>query len=116
MADLKPYSRAIAWANLDGRSREAVLLRRVRADLTAHLGGKPSATQRALIERAASLSLHIALLDAKALKAGGVMTDHDSRQYLAWSNALTRTLRQLGNKGVAATPRTLADIRAGAAA
>jgi hypothetical protein len=70
----------------DGRSRESRLMRRVRADLVRHVGNKPSATQRALIERAAWLSLYVARLDAKAIETGS-MTDHDSRQYLAWSNS-----------------------------
>jgi hypothetical protein len=79
----------------DGRSADAVLLRRARTELTTHIGGKPSATQKALIDRAAMLTLHIARMDAKAIEAGD-FSDHASRQYLAWSNTLTRTLRTLG--------------------
>jgi len=70
-------------------------MRRVRADLIAHVGGKPSATQRMLVERAVTLSLYVSKLDSKLLKNGS-MTEHDSRTYLAWSNSLTRTLRELG--------------------
>ena len=95
MSRIGPYSRAHSLANIDGRTREAKLLGRVRSELTAHVGGKPSATQRMLIERAATLSLHVEGLDRKVL-TGGVMTEHDSRTYLAWSNSLTRTLRELG--------------------
>lgn len=115
MPRLGPYSRASVLAKLDKRTREARLLAEVRADLTAHVGGSPSATQRRMIERAAWLSLHVAQLDAKAAE-GGAMTPHDTRTYLAWSNTLTRLLRQLGMKGAAAKPRSLADHIGAAAA
>ena len=62
-----------------------------------------------LIERAVQLSLQIALLEAK--QAQGAFTEHDSRTYLAWSNSLTRLMKQIGMKGAAERPRTLADIR-----
>jgi hypothetical protein len=96
-------------AKLDQRTKEARLLRATVRDLTRHVGGHPSATQRALIERAAWLTLHVAQLDAKATATGG-MTDHSARQYLAWSNSLTRTLRQLGLKGAAERAPTLAEV------
>ena len=37
---------------------------------------------------------------------------HDSRTYLAWSNSLTRTLRELGLKGAADKPPALQDYLA----
>jgi hypothetical protein len=104
---LKPYSRPVALASIDGRSRESVMLRKLRADLVAHVGGNPSATQRAVIERACMLSLHLHLLDEKILKEG--MSEHDSRSYLAWSNALARTMTRLGMKGTAEKPPSLSD-------
>ena len=88
-------------------------MREVRAELTAHVGGNPSATQRALIERAAALTLHLTLLDAKLLRTGGAMTGHDSRQYLAWSNSLTRTLRELGLREAPRAAPTLQEYLAG---
>lgn len=102
------HSRPAALAKLDGRTREARIMRAARDELTAHVGGKPSATQRALIERAATLTLRVAQLDAKAADAGA-MSDHASKQYLAWSNSLTRTLRELGLKPAAEKPPSLAD-------
>lgn len=99
---------------MDKRTREARLLAEVRADLTAHLGGNPSATQRRMIERAAWLSLHVAQIDAKAAEGG--LTPHDHRTYLAWSNTLTKLLRHLGMKGAAAKPKSLSEHIAGAAA
>ena len=115
MPGLGPYSRPSVLAKLDGRTREARLLAEVRADLTAHVGGNPSATQARMIERAAWLSLHVAQIDAKAA-AGGALTDHDCRTYLAWSNTLTKLLRHLGMEGAATKPRSRQEHLAGAAA
>ncbi len=112
MRPLGPYSRS-ALANLDGRTKEARLLRDFRADLAAHVGGKPSATQAALIQQAAMLQLHIALMDRKAAEGAGGLSVRDGREYLAWANALSRLLRQLGTKGTAAAPPSLADHLAG---
>jgi hypothetical protein len=66
-----------------------------RAELTAHVGGNPNSVQRALIERAARLTLYIELMDRDALEAG-TMTERNSRQYLAWVNALRLCLREIG--------------------
>ena len=106
MTTLGPYSRPKAIAQMDGRTREAKLLRETRADLIAHLGGTATATQRALIDRAAWLTLHVAQLDARTAE-GKAMTEHDSRHYLAWSNSLTRTLSAIGLKGTARPAKTL---------
>lgn len=96
---------------MDQRTREARIMAKVRADLSVHVGGKPSATQNALIERAAWLTLHVALLDAK-MTAPSSLTEHDSRTYLAWSASLVRTLRTLGLQGAPLPIETLDDIRA----
>jgi hypothetical protein len=84
-------------------------MRDFRARLVEHVGGKPSATQAALIDRATWLALHVAQLDRRTADSRA-MTEHDSRTYLAWSNSLTRTLRELGMEG-AATPAP-PDLRA----
>jgi hypothetical protein len=91
-------------------------MRRTRADLVAHVGGAPSATQRALIDRAVMLTVHLAMIDRKALQPGAELTEFDRRQYLAWSNALTRLMRQLGPKCAAEKPPSLSDYIAQAAA
>lgn len=104
-----PNSRPSALAALDQRTREARLLRKMEADLTSHIGGTPSATQRALIARCAMLSLHVAMLDGRALQSGG-MTAHDQRAYLAFSNSLSRSLRDLGLDPAAAAPPSLSDL------
>ena len=106
MRRIGPHSRPDVLAKIDGRRREARLLQNIRQELTQHVGGAPSATQRALIERAAWLTLHVALMDAKLMEEGegATLSERDGRQYLAWSNSLTRTLRELGHKGAPPKP------------
>ena len=53
--------------------------------------------QRVLIERAARLMLYIEIMDRETLEAG-TMSERNSRQYLAWTNSLRLTLRDLGLK------------------
>ncbi len=115
MPRLKPYSRPPALAKLDHRTREAKFMAARRAELMAHVGGKPSATQRIMIERAVWLSLQVALLDVKQAE-GEAFTQHDSNAYLAWTGALTRLMRHLGMKGEAERPRSLKDVVADHAA
>jgi hypothetical protein len=101
-------------AKLDGRTKEARLMRDTRNALAQHLGGKPSVTQTMVIDRVCNLTLRIATMDRKFAETG-TMTELDTRQYLAWSAALTRLLRQLGFAGAAPKPRTLAEVRGQAA-
>ena len=103
-----PYSRPTMLAKLDQRTREARLMRETRAALVAHVGGHPSVTEYALIERAVWLSLRVAQLNAK-LAGGDAFTDHDSRTYLAWSNALGRCFRELGLKPRTEASQSLAE-------
>lgn len=115
MNTIGPYSRPHVLAKIDGRTKEARLLRETRAELAQHVGGNPSATQRALIERAAQLSLRIALIDQRFAETS-TQTEHDSRTYLAWSNSLSRTMRELGVHAAPARPKTLEQIFAAKAA
>ena len=96
---------------MDGRTWEAQLVRSTVCDLTAHVGGNPSAAQRALIDRAAWMTLHIAQLDRRTAESR-MMTEHDSRHYLAWTNSLSKTLRHLGLQGRAERPPSLAEYPA----
>lgn len=112
MREIGPHSRPNVLAKLDGRRREARLMQTVREEFTEHVGGNPTATQRALIERAAWLTLHVSLMDQKLLEQGegATLSERDGRQYLAWSNSLTRTIRELGIKPGSGQPRqSLAD-------
>ncbi|CEF48881.1 unnamed protein product [uncultured bacterium] len=70
-------------------------MRRVRAELTEDVGGRPTAIQRALIERAVWLSLRLAQLDRK-IAGGKNFTEIDSNTYLAWNNSYCRTVARLG--------------------
>jgi hypothetical protein len=88
------------------------LMRQVHADLVQHVGGKPSATQKMLITRATTLSGYLARLDTEALSPAG-LSDHRRREYLAADGALRRTLRDLGMKGAAEKPPSLAAYIAG---
>lgn len=97
-----PYSKHGAIALLDGRSREAQYMKRVRAELTTHVG-IPTAVQRQLIERAVRLSLQLELMDER-LTNGMRFKPRDHNHYLAWSNALTRTLARLGTGSVESPP------------
>jgi hypothetical protein len=106
-----PYSTADAIASLDRRSKEYRLMAGVRAEMAAHVGGKPSATQKALIERVAWLTLHMAKIDAKAA-SGGSMSDHDHRHYLAWANTMARTMRTLGLDAAPQRPLSPAEAMA----
>ena len=83
-------------------------MRDTRDALIAHVGGNPSAPQRMLIEQAVWLHFHLAVMDRRTAD-GHQLTPHDSRTYLAWSNSLARLLKQLGLRGAAARPRSLAD-------
>jgi hypothetical protein len=71
-------------------------MRQVRAELTHDIGGNPTAVQRALIERAAWLSLRLAQLDHKIAAGGTDFTQVDSAVYLGWHNSYCRTVARLG--------------------
>ena len=95
MAALGPHSRPHRFTSPDRRTREARAMEKLRAELIAHVGGAPSVAQRLLIERAVGIGLRIALLDRK-LGDALQLTDTDSKAYLGLSNAMQRTLRELG--------------------
>ena len=110
-----PDSRPHTLQKLDQRTREAALLRRVRAELTAHVGGNPSATQRMLIDRLAKVSLRLELYDRK-FALGEPITDHDSRTFAALHSACRLMLKQLGMKAAPPKLPTLAEYSAAAEA
>ena len=76
-------------------------MRSTRAELVAHVGGRPSAVQAALIEQAVQLRLRLAVMDRKFAETGA-QTDHDSKTYLAWANSFARLMTRLGLEGAAA--------------
>lgn len=110
MPKLGPYSQTAILSKTDGRTRESRLMRGTRAALIAHVGGKPSTVQWALIDRACQLQIRIALMDRDFAQTRA-QTDHDSRSYLAWSNSLVRTLRELGVEAAAPVRETYIEKR-----
>ena len=95
MHRLGPHSRRGVLDKLDRRSAEARFLADVRAELIQHVGGKASATQKALIDQASWLRLHIRLMDNRTAE-GHAMTETDSKTYLAWVNSLRQLMVALG--------------------
>ena len=79
---------------MDGNSPEAHFLRRVQRKLLEHLGGEPTAPQRALVNKIAWIELRCLLLDKKLLESRETPYDHDV--YLAHANAAARMYKLLG--------------------
>ena len=92
-----PYSRARAIAKPPKRSMEDKFCKRVRSDLLAQLGPKPTTTQRLLVDRVVMVLLRIELMDAVALRNRD-LTESQAVSYLAWNNTASRMLRALGLK------------------
>jgi hypothetical protein len=92
-------SEPFTLATMDKRSKQAWLLARVREGLTAHVG-KPTLVQRLLIDRAAMLTLRLAMLDQKIVD-DEMLSLHGDQHAIAWQNALTRTLVAIGVHGEA---------------
>jgi hypothetical protein len=90
-----------------GRTREAQQAKQFRAQLIAHLGGRPSTTQAALIEQAVQLRLRLSTMDRRYAETR-TFTEHDSRVYLAHANSYSRLLRQLGLQATPERPIPLA--------
>lgn len=89
---------ASSVARLDARTKEGRLARAVRDELVEHVGGEPSTTQKLLIEHAALLIVHLAVMDRKFSETGDLCA-FDSRRYLSWSRALAFALSKLGTEG-----------------
>jgi len=99
------------WSGvLDNRTREARYLAPARQALVDHLGGNPSATQLVLIDRCAWLMLHCLLLDQRVASGQQSWGENDRKCYLAFSNSLVRTLREIGLEGNPTRQPTLAEV------
>lgn len=79
----------------------------IRRDLTEHVGGSPSATEKLLIDRLARIALRLELFERKF--TDGDVTDHDGRTYGALQNAFRLMIRELGLRPKALPPGSLAD-------
>jgi hypothetical protein len=114
-----PHSRAIdrgALGRIDGRSRAGRFLRQYEKQLTEHVGGSPTITQRAIISRAARVALHLELMDEKSLIDGHEFGKYDHNYYVSWSNSLARLLSRLGLQPTDAPAPSLQDVLSGIAA
>jgi hypothetical protein len=109
MPKVGPYSRCATLRKLDKRTKEARLVQSMRAELSAHVGGKPNIAQRILIDQAAELRLRIALMEAEGTDPGE-MTERRQVQFLAWTGALTRLLKDLGLEGAPQKAPSLGDV------
>jgi hypothetical protein len=101
-----PYSRVLRrgaiGVAISGRSQLGRLVRDMERQLSDHVGGNPSITQRLLIDRAIKIRLQLDALDKKL--AEGAWTAHDSRTYGGLLNAFRLALRELGLQPAAAKP------------
>lgn len=100
--------RAVTLKKVDGRSRLGRVMRQTRAALLQHFNGRPSATQRILIERAVTKAGYLARLDSEALSPDG-MSDHRRREYQAADNSYRLILRELGLKSLPERAPSLSD-------
>lgn len=87
--------KVVSLVTLDQRSREYRLMQETRADLLAHVGSMPSATQLALIERATQLRLRLAIADQKFADSG-IMGDKATSLYLSLTNTYCKVMNLLG--------------------
>ena len=111
MKRLRPHTRPNRLATVDFRTVEGRYFRQVRDELTRHVGGKPSPAQKILIERCAQLMLRIRLMDVAHAKED-FLSEKNTREYLVWTNSLSRLLRQLGLEEVPANqkPASIAEL------
>jgi hypothetical protein len=80
---------------LDGRTREARIVRETRVLLMRQVGGRPSPAQAALIETALDLKLRMAILERQFAETG-TQTQRSGRMFTALANAYARCIRRLG--------------------
>ena len=92
------------WAAAS-HTKEGELYRRISRDLRAHIGGNPTAAQELLIGRIAWLQVHMARIDERAMRDGG-LSAHATREYLAWHNTIARSLSLLGLNGTPDKPQS----------
>jgi len=113
---MPPRSGRARLATFDGRTREARFIATLRADLILHVGGSPSVTEAELIDMACDTAFEIEAMKRRRAERDATLSLHDHKAFLAYQNTLRRTLAQLGMKGAAERPRTLAEHLAAAAA
>ena len=81
---------------LDGRSREAKILREIEAALVTSLGGDPSPQQILIIKRACVKALRCTAMEHQIVTLDGNVPESLSQDYLRWSRELRNDLLALG--------------------
>ena len=92
MERLTPHSRPGRLALIDGRTAQAQFMKRIKNDLTRHVGGQPSVTQRMAIDQCAMLSLRLHMMDRAELQDRSAKNTHE---YATLTSALSALLQQL---------------------
>lgn len=82
------HSRNCSLQRLDGRRREAKLLKLFRDQMTILAGGHPTIAQETLIDQASRLRYRL-MHEADA-------GSNDPAQFMAWNNVLQDLLRDIG--------------------
>jgi hypothetical protein len=102
MAALGPYSTHLTrLENLDGRGREARMLKSFRKEFTAALGHKPNAVETAMIENLCWLQLRLLVMDKRI--TDGEFSRFDADVYNAHANSIARIADKLGLIGAKPT-------------
>ena len=81
---------------LDGRSREAKILREIQAALVEALGGNPSPQEFLILKGACVKALRCSAMEHEILSRDGDVPDSLQHDYLRWSRELRSDLLALG--------------------
>jgi hypothetical protein len=109
-----PYSRTLCKRldHLDHRTAEGKFIRALEQELSRHLGGNLSITQKLLVTRLAKVSLRIELLDAKIANSDG--SEFDIKVLGGLSSQFRLMIAQLGMEAAPSAPLSLSEaLRAG---
>jgi hypothetical protein len=111
--NLSPWSKR-RFSDIDGRLVEAREERQIITELTAHVGGRPTAPQRLLIQRLARGIVIVAMIERKIIESQD-LGDLQARQLNALWNSIRLGLDKLGLEPAEA-PTSLAAYVGGKAA
>jgi hypothetical protein len=81
-------------AHLDARTKLGRIHRAFKRALYEHFNNEPNIIEQAIIHRCAMLNTKCLLLDQK-LADNGDLNEMETNHYIAWSNALQRSLLRL---------------------
>jgi hypothetical protein len=97
---LGPFARDRSLTTIDRRTKAGRVLRQVRADLTAQLGGDPSPAEALIIQSAAVKATRLFLMSEQIL-SGVNFSEGSDVHALAYLNSMRQDLTALGLKRVA---------------